>query len=66
MKYNSTYIGLMAFIVCLKCNGARDEFLCLASWSISSINVFSSSSLTGSIRDNDRLKGRNKSTVHND
>ena len=36
--------------------GARDEFLCLANWSISSIRTFSSSSLTGSINDKDLLK----------
>ena len=56
----NNYIGLMALRVCLKCNGAREEFLCLARWSISSISAFSSSSLTGSIRDNDRLKGKKK------
>ena len=56
-KSKSNYVGLMAFKVCLKCKGANEEFLCLANWSISSISAFSSSSLTGSIRDNDRLKG---------
>ena len=56
----NNYIGLMALRVCLKCNGAKEEFLCLARWSISSISAFSSSSLTGSIRDNDRLKRKKK------
>ena len=47
---------LMDLKVCLNCDGAKDEFLCRANWSISSIRAFSSSSFTGSINDNERLK----------